>query len=798
MPRTVSQPQQEREDVGLADILERGDLSRREGDHLFQVYDPSAFDLEILDVADSAVSAAVPTAVVLPVPGANTAVLLATCILVDHFCRHRSLTAQVALVTRQLRLRSFYDSLYFRREHVVDFFPRTLVTGGSPVDIGTRPADFTDRPGRLHFLPNIQSLADVGAPLDGVVIEAAAAEPGEVANVMNQLGRRVPLIYVTTNPFDEHLGAFMEKGAVWAWDAAWLTYLFSGEDSRATLCTEVERLRGACDTEFVIKAPESEGTLDKLLSVLWQDLVTVQKHTRGVTFDALKWVWGAYGALSHLSVPVKRYDEEAAVAWGATPLEAAAEKASLFASNSIDADQQDYWEVLAADLGEAIEAARTSNVKPQLLADWVGRCVEDTCSGLIVTRNRPAKEAIRRFLRETPGVPMQWQTNVEICTLSELHSGNHSTGYERALLTGPVASRYSSLLALPAAGEMTVLVHGQWESRRATNQIRSTLDQLARLAHGGTRQKALTRLGLEQFPDGPSEPKPLRITSTQHPVELAHTQAGSDPVWDPFDVSVVGSLGSSDEDTSGPTGTSQDESGYLRVVRIDFHDGVAFFEPDRLLTVVRGDTEEVSAKGLTRGDAVVLIDKGARRDLFDVITDRLAELPEFTATVELIRQWQTRALLAGARHAFDYATILDKMRPETRITTTQTIRNWVLSWVKGPGDPREIRIFGEAVGDQVLATKWEPIGRALKTLRAHHKKIGRMLGKVLSGISPVDLEDAGYFDRRLGIHFTDLVEAVTVHRVEKVADEAQTIPAQYGNHLLSTSEAQQLEALSNG
>lgn len=795
MPRTGPESREEKDNVGLADILERGDLSRRDGDHLFQVYDPSAFDLEILDVADSAVSGAVPTAVVLPVPGANTAVLLATCILVDHFTRHRSLTAQVALVTRQLRLRSFYDTLYFRREHVVDFFPRTLVTGGSPVDIGRRPVDFADRPGRLHFMPNIQSLADIGVPLDGVVIEAAAAEPGEVANVMKQLGRRVPLIYVTTDPFDEHLDAFMDKGAVWAWDAAWLSYLLSGDASRATLCTEVERLRGACDTEFVIKAPESENALDKLLSVLWQDLVTVQKHTRGVTFDALKWVWGAYGALSHLSVPVKHYDEEAAVAWGVTTLEGVAEKASVFASNSIDLDQQDYWEVLAADLSDAITSAETSNAKPQLLANWVCRCVEDTCSGLIVTRNRPSKGAIRRFLREAPSVPMQWQTHVEICTLSELHRGNHSTGYERALLTGPVASRYSSLLALPAAGELTVLAHGPWESQRATNQIRSTLNQLSKLAHGGTRQQALTRLRLEQFPDGPSEPKPPRITYTQDSVQFPKTVDASGPVWDPFDVSVVGPLGRSDEDTSGPAGTSQDTSGHLRVVRIDFHDGVAFFEPDRLLTVIKGDTEEVTAKGLIKGDSVVLIDRGARRDLFDVITDSLAELPEFTATVELIRQWQTRALLAGARHAFDYANILEKMQPDTRITTTQTIRNWVLSWVKGPGDPREIRIFGEAVGDQVLATKWEPIGRALKTLRAHHKKIGRMLGKVLSGISPVDLEDAGYFDRRLGIHFTDFVEAVTVHQVTGVAGEAQTIPSQYANHLLSTSEAQQLEAL---
>lgn len=784
--------------VGLADILERGDLSRRDGERLFQAYRASVFDLEILDVADAAIGSRVPSAFLLPVPGANTAVLLATCILVDHSVRHRELTAQVALVTRQLRLRAFYDQLYFRREHLVEFFPRTLVTGSGPVDVGTRPPAYRDRPGRLHFLSSLTALTDVGSALDGVVVEAEAVEPREVEEALQRLGERVPFIYVATNPFDPVLDLLKDKGAVWGWDAAWLSYLLEGTSTRASLCAEIDRLRGACDTAFSVIAPQEGSTLDGNLADIWHDLVVVQHHAEGVTFDALKWVWAAFGALSHLAVPLAKYDQEARVSWGVTPLGEVAGKAAQFAQNAHNEDQREYWEVLSLDLADAVRSADSDNPKPELLAHWVSERSTARDSSVVITRNRAAKSATGRFLSETPGVPIGWRNSVDICTLSELRRGVYASSHTHALLTGPVPTRYSSLLALPAARELTVLSHGAWEGNRAVNQIRKTLERLADLSHGGVRQTALERLDLEIFSDGPKSPKPVRIDTTLKEVDSASGGETSPAVWDPFDIKVVGSLGASDPDSAGLISSAPGDTDEVSAIRIVFSDGIAFFEPDRLLTVVRDQTEEVAAKGLARGDRVLLVDRGGRRDLFDLVTDRLAELPEFVATVQLIREWQRRALLAGARHGFDYQTILDNMKPHTRITTSQTIRNWVLSWVKGPRNPREIGIFGRAVGDQILEAKWEPIGKALKTIRGHHKKIGKMLARVLSGVSPTDLEDSGYFDRRLGIHYSDLVEAVSVHRVVQVSSTPRLIAGQYANRLLTSSEARYLETTSDG
>lgn len=784
--------------VGLADILERGDLSRQDGDRFFQTYGASAFDLEILDVADAAIRARVPTALLLPVPGVNTAVLLATCILVDHFTRHRALTAQVALVTKQLRLRAFYDQLYFKRAHLADFFPRTLVTGSGPIDVGARPSSYSDRPGRLHFLSNLAALGDVGCPLDGVVVEADAAQPREVRGALERLGGRVPFIYVATNPFDPTLELLSERGAVWGWDAAWLSFLLEGASTRASICTEIDRLRGACDTAFTVLGPQQDSPLDEDLSEIWKDLVVVQHHAEGVTFDALQWVWGAFGALSHLATPLERYDREARVTWGVTPLSDVSDKAARFASNAHRQDQREYWEVLALDLEDAVRSAQSHNPKPELLGSWVTERVAAGDSGLVVARNRAAARAIERFLRETPGVPMGWRDKVEVCTLSQLRRGVYDKDHTHALLTGPVPARYSALLALPTARELHVLTHGSWEGLRATNQIRETLDRLADLSHGEVRQAALNSLGLEPFPDGPTSPKPTNLDATMVDVDLTFGPEGSAPVWDPFDLEVVGSLGASDSDTAPPIPDGAGGPDKIPAIRIVFGDGTAFFEPDRLITVVRDETEEIAAKGLVRGDRVVLVDRGARRDLFDLITDRLAELPEFVATVELIREWQRRALLAGARHGFDYQAILEKMKPDTRITTSQTIRNWVLSWVKGPRDPQEIRIFGEAVGDPILHAKWEPIGKALKTIRGHHKKIGKMLAKVLAGVAPTDLEDSGYFDRRLGLHYSDLVEAVSVHRVAQASSTPQLIAHQYANRLLTPSEAEYVESASDG
>src|SRR5207247_2290592 len=104
-------------------------------------------------------------------------------------------------------------------------------------------------------------------------------------------------------------------------------------------------------------------------------------------------------------------------------------------------------------------------------------------------------------------------------------------------------------------------------------------------------------------------------------------------------------------------------------------------------------------------------------------------------------------------------------------------------------DPEDVRRFGEAVGDQFLAQRWQAIGRALETMRTQRRKWGKMLARVVSGLKPAELEDAGYFDRRLGIHYSDLAETVSMHEVKAVSDSLQPVPYAFANRLLSGNDA---------
>lgn len=265
--------------------------------------------------------------------------------------------------------------------------------------------------------------------------------------------------------------------------------------------------------------------------------------------------------------------------------------------------------------------------------------------------------------------------------------------------------------------------------------------------------------------------------------------------WDPFDVNVVGDLGRRDEDSEGPAGTTGGQiEGDVDALIVEVEDGTCFFEPSHTVSVViAGDVEDMAVKALQPGSRFLLVERTARKGLFDVIVEKLEQLPEFRAPMELVREWQKRALYGGVKNDFNYDVILDRMRPETHITDPRTIYNWVWSVVMGPGDVREIRNFGRAVGDRVLEDGWEPMGKALRTLRSHRKKVGRMLGAVLSGGATARLEDEGYFDRRLGIHYTDLLEAVTVHEVVSVSDQTIPVGYHYANRLLAEDEARLVE-----
>jgi hypothetical protein len=197
-----------------------------------------------------------------------------------------------------------------------------------------------------------------------------------------------------------------------------------------------------------------------------------------------------------------------------------------------------------------------------------------------------------------------------------------------------------------------------------------------------------------------------------------------------------------------------------------------------MLYARRGDeARRIAAKALAPGDVVVLVDAGARRDLFDSVVDVLSELPKYRPLGALIAFWHDRARAARDR-GYTLREILSSMRSgtdPTNITTEQAIGAWIRGDSEGPVDLDDVRRFAIAVRDRELAARAATVGQALRVNRVLHRAVGRWLSAQIRG-ARLRRDDA-LIDPELGVYVTDLLEAVSVHEVAAVGSRLVSAPA---------------------
>lgn len=789
--------------ASLEDVVERGDLRYLpDGKRTPVRFRPTGFDHAFLQVADGAVASGVPTAIVLPVADTRTPVLLAATMLISHLARTQRPTAHVALVSKQIGLRRFYDSLYLRRDcHLADFFPRTVVDPtGVALDYSNLAPEWLKKRGRLHFVPGVERLEGLRLKRspsmivpDGLVIESQACDEKSLRKLLaRKFAGDVPVVYLTVDPFDPALDLFRESGAVRAWDAGHMASFAGKEHNGEAICAGVETVAGAADASFDVQDSGNGDGTDVALGRLWDDLMEVQRSPAGPVFSSLAWAWGAFAALSQMVVPLKDYDLHARIAWNTATLADVPEKAGAFARNAANEHDRELWEVLADDLYAAVEAVGSGNSKPERVASWVSARIEEGTGGVVVIRNRAAEKALDAYLDAHRGVAWGWRKAIRTAALSDLMAGRKTLGTEAALFPGPLPSRYGWLFALPPARQVTVLAHGPWETSRAVRQIQSVSRALERLARGDVREQAVTKL-FGRNTVSPEEP-PATVPRVKHSSVQANRVPATvrEAVWSPFDLKVARMLPAADVESPAttriPASSRDGDGGTVKALLIEFENGEGYFEPNCPVSRLGGEKiKEVATKSLKPGDRVMLIENGARRDLFMHIAKKLEDLPGFAATVGLVEMWQERARLAGLRYELDYEQILARMSG-TKITNSATVAAWVRGTRHGPNDPEDIKRFGEATGDDVLTGQWQRMGQAIKTIRGHRIGLGKWLNSTLTGLPGGGPGNDGYFDRRLGIHYSDLMEAVTIHRVRVVADNITVVAQLRANRLFESGE----------
>lgn len=794
----------------LVDVVERGDLRKKTENGTIKPIEGTSFDLAFLKIANAAVREKFPTAIVLPVSASNTSILLSAVILTDNCIRagsndsKASITAQVALATKQLRLRSFYDDIFIKKERLSNYFPRTIVSEDKVSKVGDRPKEFYGRTGRLHFLSDLSRLDKIDPEkLNGIVLESAAASSQWMDGTLKKFGNKIPVIYITMNPMDQLIDKFLETGVVWAWDEAELRYLLEeSEESSSALCTGVGRLRGACRTSYELQGPGEESKIDKKIGTLWYDLEEIQHHPGGLTFDALRWVWGVFNTYSQLLVPATYYDQKAREAWINTPiLEEAGQQASSYSENAVKKEDREYWSILADDLREVYEIANSVHPKVLQLIEKTKEVFEKGSSLLLLVKNKASKQAVREFLEESSKIPFNWDQEVDISTYKEYRKGRIEKKYLEIAIAGPVSRRFSSLFTLPTSSVLTVFTHGPWERTRTANQIQRVLNRLKDLSRGESKENAIRKLGIDlDFVYTHEKRKEQERDISFHKIEDKESVEGSViegsvVTWDPFDVEVVGDIDSYQGEVNAPAKSSQEGiKGKVDALKIDLNERKIFFEPNQKVTkIIRSGEKKVAAKSLKAGDKILLINRQARKDLFDVVAEKLDEMPEFKERMFLIREWKERVKRGAHKFDLNFQKILNKMSG-TELTSPQTLRGWVLGYSNGPQNPKDIKRYGEAVGGNFLIQHWAKIAKALRRMRQHHRKIGRMLSKKLWNMDTDEANEEEYFDRRLGILYSDLLEAISVFKVESVSQSLFSVPYQCANRLLEPGEISLLES----
>jgi hypothetical protein len=772
----------------LSDLARSGQIGRMTSNQSLRRFIPNRFDLQLLSLIHAALEKQIPLAIVLPLQDTRITILLAAAILVDDFVHTASCNARVAVVSKQLGLRQFYEDLYLGRQmhpaRLAECYPGMLL-----LEDGTTSALHGDSPyyGRLSFVPDLTRLERLSRPREickhGLIIDARAVQRNELHPLLTQVAGQVPLFYFTRDPADSALQLFHEQGVIWAWDTRSLAMLIDEADTPDALCFTTGLPRACFSSTYTVTGPSVSQTDQDLLR-LWDDLTVLAKQP-GHHHFSLQWVWGVFNILSHLIVPIGIYDEQARQSWHATVIGEVVAKATAFSRNTPHVHEQEYWDILTDDLETAIQHMTDMNAKTGLLMTWVRQQLTNSKKGLILTRNRVSAKVLYDYLQQSQDIPFDWHTSIEIATFADLDAGKFPPSPTDILLTGPLPGGLSGFLASPLAASVTFLAHGPWEAGRIRRQILAATGQMEALARGAIHIEAWNRL----FPDLPAESRSLTEVSIHMNCQDQHSTPShlKEATWDPFTVHPARSISPDVTDAVHSAPTSPYEHGYQSMVpalQITFADGTGYFEPNQRISRIHGkDIQEIAAKSLQAGERILLMDGGARQDLFDHLVEQLEDLPEFAAITLLVQEWQQRIKVGWYRHTLTYQQALAQMHGTT-IVTPATIGGWIRGTVHGPKDAEDIYRLGLVLEDSFLTDRWQAIGKALETMRIHRRKFGRMLARAIAGLSTEQLEDQGYFDRRLGIHYSDLARAISVHQVCHVATTLTRVAYASANRLL--------------
>ena len=240
----------------------------------------------------------------------------------------------------------------------------------------------------------------------------------------------------------------------------------------------------------------------------------------------------------------------------------------------------------------------------------------------------------------------------------------------------------------------------------------------------------------------------------------------------------------SEEDEAGVGGTpglqvDEEQVWVSEAIEIHVTDGWrGFFAPeDRLNVVVESGTqrrtEERFVRSLREGDRVLVIHGQKRQSLYELVISRVHNHPAMEIHLALIGKWQeelAQSFRARRRTGWTYQDVLTKIRKQgSQISSTQTIRLWVLGQVLAPEDPKDLLRLARTMDMRFVEQYHSRINVAAQRIRGLHIGLSIRLNRWLKAqVTNISEEDFEVFDDELGLSFQDFRDSLGIHTVESV------------------------------
>ena len=545
----------------------------------------------------------------------------------------------------------------------------------------------------------------------------------------------------------------------------------------------------------------TDDTLMQSLRDAYRSLAKASSANAGgrLVTDALRISWRVQRQLEQMTVPFDLFESEAGHYWGMQSTRRLAAGAQRFIS-----EIETYHESVAMNLSEALSLHEQvmdgfSASNPPLWDALSRLCLEDgTTDGerrmVFSSRARKQMFALSLLSRFNISEDDLSELGISLTSLTEMkhNSSSKSSDAERtsdsALLTSlPSTSLNASMLPLMAHKTLDVLVLPFQHKAlvRWVANLRSSLSS----SPAAARAAIEARSGKIQSGTDPLDASRLklghgrRIALRTGQILTAKDSRSLVPTLDATaELSWYMDTSEDDEPVAVGTPGQQVEDDHVWVseaIEIRAAGGWrGFFSPDDRLNVVvqseaQSKTEERFVRSLRAGDRILIIHGQKRQSLYELVISRVHNHPAMELHLALIGKWQeelAESFRARRRIGWTYQDVLSEIQMRgSRISSTQTIRLWVLGQVLAPDDPKDLFRLAKTMGMRFAERHHSRINIAARRIRGLHIGLSIRLNRWLKDqVANVAEQDFEVFDEELGLSFQDFRDSLGVYTVESV------------------------------